>query len=157
MDLVLLKLMLIFLIFYVKVQIHVVISCHTKWAPSSLHFVVIFWLPPWCWPFLSLVMMGSTGSYKKLAKNGMVTSHWSHSAIDSLTKDAQFGIFSTTESGPMGQRMTSPLDERTQAGESYFSSKKKKSGTFRRNSLPYDHLNARSLIRAPTRRDWIVS
>ena len=29
-----------------KVQIHAVISCHTKWTPSSLHFVVIFWLPP---------------------------------------------------------------------------------------------------------------
>ena len=44
--------------FYVKVQIHAVISCHTKWTPSSLHFVVIYWLPPWWQPFLSLVMMG---------------------------------------------------------------------------------------------------
>ena len=143
--------------FNVKVQIHAVISCHTKWALLSFHFVVIFWLPPWSWPFLSLVMISSTWSYKKLAKTGLVTSHWSHSAIDSLTKNAPFGTFSTTESGPMVQRMTSPVDERTQAVALYFSSKRKNSCIFRRNSLPYDHLNARSLIRAPTRRDWIVS
>ena len=93
--------------FYVKVQIHAVISCHTKLALLSFHFVVIFCLPPWRWLFLSLVMIGSTESYKKLLKTGMLTSHWSHAATDSLTEDAQFETFSTRESGQMGQRMTS--------------------------------------------------
>ena len=51
---------------------------------------------------MSLVMMGSPKSYKKLVKTGMVTKHWPHAATDSLTKDALFGTFSTEKVAKWG-------------------------------------------------------
>ena len=61
---------------------------------------------------LAFFVTSDDGLRKKLLEAcfyRMIASTWSHATIAAVKKYAQFGTFSTTESGPMGKRMTSPV------------------------------------------------
>ena len=106
--------------FKVKVQIHAVISCHTKLAPSSLNFIVIFWLPPGCRHGPGLLMMMVTRKVKikilMYSLDGWLVSLARRRGVCCNSRNSR-----SLQRFRKGQRMTSPVLERTRAVRSIVS------------------------------------